>query len=119
MIAWAVLASQSGDAELAKYREAVAKLVPVKKRKSTERKAISYMRRWGSVDASMPAGASKVECTGSRLMRNCYSQANTPSVNIVWSDDLSEDSAQQDRINELNHIIVENFSGYQRSSEES
>lgn len=110
-MAWAVLASKSGDADLIKYRSAVAKQVPVKKRKEAERKATTYLRRWGLEDDNSAAvGASGTDCTGSRLMRNCYSQAAQPSVQIAWGDDLSEDPAQMDLISELDRIIVKNLS---------
>lgn len=118
-MAWAVLASQYGGSDMKAYRDTVTTMVPVKKRKSAVSKIKSYVRRWGSVNASMPAGASKKECTGSRLMRNCFAEGSTPPVRIVWSDDRSEDPAQLDRINELNQVIVESFAGPPASSEES
>ena len=113
-MAWAVVASKSGDADLVSYRNAVAELVPVKKRKSAERKANSYLRRWGpedeSADDSTPVGASGVECTGSRLYRNCYSQAPKTMVRISWSEDHSADSNKFDNVNEYDQIIVEKSS---------
>lgn len=113
-MAWAVVAAKSGDAELVRYREAVAELVPVKKRKSTERKATTYVRRWGPEDAryddAEPVGGSGASCTGSRLHRNCFSHGAKPSVQIAWGEDLSGDPAQRERIEELNREIVEKSS---------
>ena len=119
-LAWAVLASQSGDVELVKYRIMVTKMVPAGKRKSAERTATRYLRRWGpevALDDSAPAGASRTECTASRLKRNCFSEVTKPSVHIAWGEDLSADPAQMNRVAELNQIIVKNFSGLQTQSE--
>lgn len=113
-MAWAVLASESGDSNLAEYRNAVASQVPVKKRKEAERKATSFMRRWGPEGAldedSTSSRVSGPECTGSRIMRNCYAQAASPSVRITWGEDLSEDPTQIDLISELDRMIVKNLS---------
>jgi TPR repeat protein len=113
-MAWAVLASKSGHGDLMKYREAVAGQVPVKKRKDAERKATSYMRRWGPKDVlddnSASVGASGTDCPGSRLARSCSSQGAQSLVQIAWGDDLSEDPAQMDLISELDRVIVENLS---------
>ena len=118
-MAWAVLASQSGDVELRRYRNAVTKMVPAGKRKSAERTATRYLRRYGAeVEAvnSGPAGASRTECTASRLARNCFSETTKPVVHITWGEDLSADPAQLDRVTELDREIVGNFSGIQASS---
>lgn len=120
-MAWAVLASQGGDSELAEYRDVVAKLVPADERKSVETKATRYARRWGSTEAledSAPVGASGVECTGSRLMRNCRSGTSSPSVHISWSEDRSGEPALLDRIDALDQVISEHFSEAQVSEEE-
>lgn len=121
-MAWAVLASQGGDAELKKYRDTVATMVPADKRKSTERKATNYVRRYGAEDAyvdAAPVGATGLECTGSRLMRHCESQARSATVHISWGKDLSEEQEPLDRIDALDQEIVEHFSGGQASSGES
>jgi hypothetical protein len=115
-MAWAVLASQSGDAELQKYRDTVAAMVPADKRKSTERKATNYVRRYGSEDAlddAAPVGATGLECTGSRLMRNCKSQARSTTIHISWGKDRSGEPEPLDRIDTLDQEIIEHFSGHQ------
>ena len=112
-MAWAVLASQGGDADLTRYRDAVAELVPADKRKSVETKATRYVRRWGSDDApddAAPVGASGVECTGSRLMRHCKTGSSSTSVHISWREDHSGEPALLDRIDALDQIISEHFS---------
>lgn len=113
-MAWAVVAAKSGDADLVSYRNAVTGLVPVKKRKSAERKANSYLRKWGPEDEpsddSTPVGATGVDCTGSRLYRNCFSQAPKTLVSIKWSDDHSQDPNRFDDIDEYDKIIVEKSS---------
>lgn len=118
-MAWAVLASQSGEAELVKYRQTVATMVPAKKRKSTERKATNFMRRYGPEDAyvdTAPVGATGEECTGSRLMRHCRSETREPTIHISWGKDLSEAPEQPDRIDALNEEIIEHFTGDQGST---
>jgi hypothetical protein len=117
-----VLASQGGDVELAKYRNAVTKMVPVKKRKSAERTSNRYLSRWGEeieLPNSTPAGASRTECTASRLARNCFSETTKQTVHITWGEDLSEDPEQLKRIEELDREIVKNFSGLETSGDES
>ena len=118
-MAWAVLASQSGDAELKEYRDTVATLVPADKRKSIERKATNYVRRYGSEDAleeAAPVGATGTECTGSRLMRHCESQARAPTVHISWGKDRSGEKEPLDRIDALDQEITEQFSEHQESN---
>ena len=118
-MAWAVLASQSGDAELQKYRDTVAAMVPADKRKSTERKATNYVRRYGTEEAvvdSAPVGATGTECTGSRLMRHCKSQARAPAVHISWGKDRSGETEPLDRIDALDEEITELFSEHQASN---
>jgi len=115
-MAWAVLASQSGDTELKKYRDTVATMVPADERKSTERKATNYVRRYGdenALDDAAPVGATGLECTGSRLMRNCKSQARAPTVHISWGKDRSGEPEPLDRIDALDQEIIEHFSAHQ------
>jgi hypothetical protein len=117
-----VLASQGGDVELAKYRNAVTKMVPVKKRKSAERTSNRYLSRWGAeieIHDSTAAGASRTECTASRLKSNCFGETAKPTVHITWGEDLSEDPEQLKRIEELDREIVKNFSGHETSGDES
>ena len=118
-MAWAVLASQSGDAELKEYRDTVATMVPANERKSTERKATNYVRRYGSeeaLDDAAPVGATGLECTGSRLMRHCKSQARAPSVHISWGKDRSGEAEPLDRIDALDQEITEHFLGHHASN---
>jgi len=118
-MAWAVLASQGGGADLAEYRDTVATLVPADERRSTERKATNYVRRYGSEDAlvdAAPVGATGLECTGSRLMRHCKSQARSTVVHIAWGKDRSEESEPLDRINALDQEISEQYTGQQASN---
>lgn len=73
--AWAVLAAQSGQSELVKYRRAVAEMVPENKQRKALRKVDFYMRRWGNIalaqDAIVGAREQTRDCTGSRLGQRC------------------------------------------------
>lgn len=126
-VAWAVLAAQDGQAELVKYRNAVAKLVPEKKRRKAERKVDYYMRRWGNVKAASSALSGSREellkCTGSRVGNRCGRVEYSMPIGNYWSETgeghktnavgraaLDEDYYDQlrNRIRDLDSYIREN-----------
>lgn len=73
--AWAVLAAESGDPQLASYLGEVKALVPIDLRDEAQRQAEAYLREWGRVALAIEARR-KVDrelrnCTGSRLGTRC------------------------------------------------
>ena len=112
-MAWAVLAAESGHAELIRYQEAVATAVPSNKRRKAQARTDYYLRRWGRADASgggTLARSSEGVCTGSRLARNCGQGSDGAGKWIAWSDDRSADPAQKRKFEELDQTIQKNAS---------
>jgi tetratricopeptide (TPR) repeat protein len=109
-MAWAVLAAEGEDESLDEYREAVAAMVPAKKRRKAQKQADYFLRRWGRDEDygdRNPSPHSGGGCTGSRLAANCNTPVSSGGYHIAWGQDNSEDPAQRKRIEELNRAIVE------------
>lgn len=109
-MAWAVLAAESGHEELVRYQDAVAAVVPSKKRKKAQARTDYYLRRWGRVDnggGGTLARNSEGVCTGSRLARNCGQGSDGAGKWIAWSDDRSADPSQKSQFEELDRSIRE------------
>jgi hypothetical protein len=103
-LAWAVLAAQSGQKDLASYQDTVAALVPEEKRKKAQQKVDYYMRRWGEDDNNRTR-ISSGKCTGSRLACN-----SAPSSHnwISWQHNAPQAQELKDRIETLNQSIMDN-----------
>ncbi|MGK2924888.1 MAG: hypothetical protein ACSLE2_04650 [Lysobacterales bacterium] len=109
-MAWAVLAAEGEHATLDDYQSAVAAMVPDDQRKKAQRKADTFVRRWGQAgDSDWNSMSSRYAggCTGTKLATNCGQAAGGGSVWIAWGADKSADPGQRQRIEELNRSIVE------------
>lgn len=109
-MAWAVLAAEGEHATLDDYQSAVAALVPDDQRKKAQRKAETFMRRWGQEgDSEWNTLSSRYAggCTGTKLATNCGKAGGGASVWIAWGADKSADPDQRQHIEELNRSIVE------------
>ena len=104
--AWAVLAAESGNGELKKYRDAVAALVPEKKRAKAQQKVDYFMRGWGPEDDS-PDSKSRGSCTGSRLSAVCDAPSSSQQW-IQWRNDVPEKETVMENIEALNEEIARN-----------
>jgi len=110
--AWAVVAAESGSAELNEYRDAVGALVPVQDRKKAQQKVDYFLRRWGPED-NKPTSRDRGGCTGSRLDCN---PSNSPQKWITWRQYVPEKQAVMDHIETLNSSIAENAASAQTGS---
>jgi len=102
--AWAVVAAESGSAELNEYRDAVGALVPVQDRKKAQQKVDYFLRRYGP-DDNKSNSRERGGCTGSRLSCN---PSNSPQKWITWRQDVPETQEVMDQIETLNSSIAEN-----------
>jgi len=103
-LAWAVLASQGGQADMVSYRDTVAALVPEDKRDKAKSKAGYYVRRWGPEDDAVRKPTS--DCTGSRLAGNCDPDSQK-QIYISWSRGEQDEQELHQRIEQLNQAITE------------
>jgi hypothetical protein len=106
-LAWAAVAAQKGNEHLRSYQDAVAAMVPEKKRKKAQSKADYYVRRWGEKEDSgsrRPRG----ECTGSRLSANCTPETSS-SIWIRWTKNPPGEQELMQRIEKLDEVIVQDF----------
>ena len=109
-MAWAVLAAEGKHATLDDYQSAVAAMVPDDQRKKAQRKAETFMRRYGQEgDSEWNTLSSRYVggCTGTKLATNCGKADGGASVWIAWGEDKSSDPGQRQHIEELNRSIVE------------
>jgi len=100
-LAWAALAAQNGQEDLASYQHTVAALVPQDKRKKAQQRVDYFMRRWGKVDNN-DTHVSSGQCTGSRVACN-----TTPSGHnwISWKPNSLQEQELKDRVETLNQAI--------------
>ncbi len=102
-LAWAVLAAQNGEEELASYQNAVAAMVPENKRQKAQQKADYYMRRWGG-QKSTAVRNTRGSCTSSRIASHCKS-GSSPKNWIAWQSNTPGDLELKNQIEMLNQTI--------------
>jgi len=105
-LAWAVLAADDGPAGLGSYQDAIAALVPEKKRRNAQKTTDNFRRRWDR-DNYGSRSHSGGGCTGTKLSSNCGGSTKVSGPRIPWGEDLSDDPAQKERIEDLNETILE------------
>jgi len=104
-LAWAVLASQNGQEDLASNQDVVAALVPENKREKAQHKVDYYMRRWGK-DDSNNIRKSSGECTGSRLAAYCNPTSSSHNW-ISWKRNVPQEQELKDLIDTLSQSILD------------
>ncbi|MBT8060237.1 MAG: hypothetical protein KJO33_11615 [Gammaproteobacteria bacterium] len=107
-LAWAAVAAQGGSEPLRSYQDAVAAMVPEKKRKKAQSKADYYVRRWGEKEEDK-GRRMRGDCTGSRLSANCK-QESSSSTWIRWTKNPPDEQELMLRIEKLDEAIVQQFS---------
>lgn len=112
--AWAAVAAENGPTELKEYRDAVATLVPEKKRAKAQQRVGYFMRRWGPEDDSAKGG-SRGNCTGSRLSAVCDGPSSSQQW-IKWRNDVPEEAVIFENIEALNEEITSNPSRLQTTA---